>query len=384
MIFLPLLLVVVLAYGWMLHAYLHYRSGRQDELLHLLAATAESGAPLAPAVRAYLRDRPRRGWRAFWAAVLLFFVVPGYYWVWHRRHSYDRKLARVARRLEQGEPLYQALRKVPGVAPGATALAVAVGESTGRLALSLRRSAGGRLTIVWLEAVPRLLYPIALLIFMNGVLGFWMLYLLPKMLRIFDEFGVELPALTLQLSEVGTTIEEHGWVISQGLVAAVVLGTLVVFSPAVRWYVPVLGRLYRMSVQSRVLKMLGVLLEAGKPLPEALAVLADSGALPGGMGSRLDAARRAAEQGEPLPEALSRGGLLPASMAPLVRAAERARNLPWALTELGEALAARAARRARQLSLAVFPAAVVAVGVLVGLMVAGMFLPLVKLISELG
>src|SRR5262249_4506389 len=96
-----------------------------------------------------------------------------------------------------------------------------------------------------------LFYPIALLIFMNVVLGFWMLYLLPKMLRIFDDFGVELPALTMQLADVGTTIEEHGWVVSQALVAAVVLGTLVIFSPAVRWYVPVLGRLYRTSVRRR-------------------------------------------------------------------------------------------------------------------------------------
>src|SRR5262249_1724062 len=131
-----------------------------------------------------------------------------------------------------------------------------------------------------------LFYPIALLIFMNVVLGFWMLYLLPKMLRIFDDFGVELPALTMQLSEVGTTIEEHGWVVSQALVAAVVLGTLVIFSPAVRWYVPVLGRLYRMSVQSRVMKMLGVLLEAGKPLPGALGGRGDSGAFAGGGGGR--------------------------------------------------------------------------------------------------
>src|SRR4051794_21198786 len=115
---LPLLLMLGLFYGWIFHAFLHYRLGRQEEFLHLLAAAAESGAPLAPVVRAYLRDRPPGRW--VWAAVLLFFVAPGYYWLWHRRRAYDRKLARVARELEQGTPLYVALRSEPGVVSRST------------------------------------------------------------------------------------------------------------------------------------------------------------------------------------------------------------------------------------------------------------------------
>ena len=98
-----LLLVVSLMYGWMLVAYFHYRQGRQNEFLHLLTTAVETDAPLAPAVRAYLEDRPHGWLREFWVAVLLFFVVPGYYWIWHRRHSYDQKVAAVAHRLEQGE-----------------------------------------------------------------------------------------------------------------------------------------------------------------------------------------------------------------------------------------------------------------------------------------
>src|SRR5437588_12844468 len=85
---LPVLLLLSLVYGWVLYAYFHYRAGRQEEFLHLLAAAAESGAPLAPALRAYLEDRPWGGWRAFWAGLLLFLVLPGYYWVWHRRPAY--------------------------------------------------------------------------------------------------------------------------------------------------------------------------------------------------------------------------------------------------------------------------------------------------------
>src|SRR5215471_956348 len=65
---LPLLLFVVLCYGWMLFAYLHYHQGRQAEFLHLLTTAVDSEVPLAPALRAYLRDRPHGPVREFWVA----------------------------------------------------------------------------------------------------------------------------------------------------------------------------------------------------------------------------------------------------------------------------------------------------------------------------
>src|SRR5712692_7182081 len=70
--YLPLLLVLLCAaYGWVAFAFFHYRYVRQEELLHLLTTAAESGAPLAPALLAYLRDRPRASQGEFWLATLL-------------------------------------------------------------------------------------------------------------------------------------------------------------------------------------------------------------------------------------------------------------------------------------------------------------------------
>src|SRR5262249_17509182 len=113
---LPALLMLVLIWTWMIFAYLHYRYGRQEEFLQLLITAVEANAPLVPAIRAYLLDRPRGTMREFWVCLLQFFVFPGYYWFWHQRHSFDRKVARVARLLESGVPLEQALQATPGVA----------------------------------------------------------------------------------------------------------------------------------------------------------------------------------------------------------------------------------------------------------------------------
>jgi type IV pilus assembly protein PilC len=88
------------------------------------------------------------------------------------------------------------------------------------------------------------------------------------------------------------------------------------------------------------------------------------------------------EQGEPLAKPLHRHGLLPAAMVPLVQAAERAHNLPWALAELGDHLADRTAVRVRRVLQTFFPLSVFAIGLLIGFVVVGMFLPLLKLMAE--
>ncbi len=382
-IFVPLLLLLGLIYGWIFQTFWYYRVSRQDEFLQLLDGAAEAGAPVVPSLQAYLGDRPTSAWRSFCTCLLQFFLLPGYYWLWHRRHNYDQKLARVAQRLEHGCSLQEALESEPGVASPTTRLAVAVGESTGHLALSLRRSSEGPLATVWLETVPRLLYPIGLLIVLFGVGSFWVIYLLPRMMRIFRDFGMQLPWLTLQLAQLADWCSHFAWLLVLGFLGLLTLAILAFLNPQMRWYLPGFRRLYRMSVQSRILKMLAVMLEAEKPLPEALSILSDSGVFPFAVCQSLHQGRTQIEQGQTLPDVLSGVGLLPAHMAPLVRAAERARNLPWALTELGNNLASRAVWLRRRLSLFLFSTSVVLVGLLVGFMVVGMFMPLVKLISEI-
>ena len=375
-----LLLLVSLVYGWMLVAYLHYRQGRQDEFLHLLTTAVETDAPLAPAVWAYLEDRPSGWLREFWVALLLFFVMPGYYWIWHRRHSYDQKVAAVAHRLEQGVSLPDALLATPGVASRETILAAAVGQSTGRLALCLRSSARTRQTTIWPEILPRVVYPLFLLLFLSGITGFWMTWIVPRLVRIFEDFGLELPALTEQLVDLWQPCVDA---LSWGFLGLAGVLLLLVASSTVRWYFPGLGRLHRMKVQSQVLRMLAILLDTGKPVPESLAVLASSGYFSGTVRRRLNAVRHRVEQGEPLADSLRRQGLLPPSMVPLVLAARTGSESALALGELGDNRANRRIRSLRRISLLFFPAIVVVIGFMVGFIVLGMFLPLVEIMTRL-
>jgi type IV pilus assembly protein PilC len=165
--------------------------------------------------------------------------------------------------------------------------------------------------------------------------------------------------------------------------AFVAMVAVVWASTTIRWFFPVVGRFYRMQVQSRVLDMLAELLAVNTPAPEALGLLAASPALRGIASRKLTAARRAVERGEPLIEALRRRGLLRGNAVAFIHAAQRTNRLPWALRQLGGVLNGRAARFLRQFSLAMTPVSVLAVGSLVAFVVLAIFWPLIQLLAEL-
>ncbi len=377
------LLLLVLPYAWVLFAFFHYRQCRQEEFLRLLTTAVEAHAPLGPALRAYTADRLNSPLRETWVATLLFFLLPGYYWLWYRHFNYDRKVARVAGLLDMGYPIPEALYATPGVTPRQTVLAAAVGESTGRLALCLRHSIQTRLAPLWLEVVPRMTYPFLLLFAVGGVLAFWMIRVVPNIERIFKDANLDLPVRTTQILTFADWLGDYGWLILLTIPAAAVVAFILFLDSTLRWYWPIFGRFYRRVVQSRVLRTLGILLETGKPVPEALGILADSGYFPSVVERCLDGVRLRVEQGEPLAESLRRGGLLPAAMVSLVQAAERVGNLPWVLGELSTSLANGMIRRLRRLSILIAPLVLIAVGGLVAFLALGMFWPLIELLTRL-
>ncbi len=167
---LPLLFFVILAIGWVVYAFLRYRQARQDEFLQVITTAIEARLPLGPAIRAYLNDRPHEGEGGVWDALLLFLIPPGFL-LWHQRHSFDNRAADVADLLDDGVSLPEALQTVPGVADKEAKLAAEVGQTTGNIAVCLRRADRERLTAAWLEIVPRLLYPALLLLFITGIGG---------------------------------------------------------------------------------------------------------------------------------------------------------------------------------------------------------------------
>jgi type II secretory pathway component PulF len=377
----PVLLVVMLPCVWLLYVHRRYREARQGELAQVIATAVEAQMPLAPAVLAYLHDRPREG-RAAWDAALMAVCPPGYL-VWTQRRTFDDRVARLSALLAIGMPLPAALRTVPSVAPPELAVAADVGDATGRLADCLRRCDRERLRVVMLEVLPRLLYPMMLLAFITVVAVFLAKDVAPKFQRILADSQQSLPAATDRLFSIAGDIDVYWDAIGLAVLGLAGLVLLLKVSPMLQWHLPVVGRLIRWETQGLVLGMLGELFKSDRPAHEALGLLASAPDLPRAARRRLEKAQQGVAAGEPLPDALRGAGLLPRAMSPLVSAAIRTHTLPSALTELGELLTTRAVRLVRRVSLIISPVLVIAVGAMVAFIVVSIFMPLIQLLTRL-
>jgi type II secretory pathway component PulF len=281
-----------------------------------------------------------------------------------------------------GVALPAALRGVPGVVSRDTLLAVTVGESTGQLVTALRGVTQNRLATIWLQVIARAVYPFLIIFFTLGVVGFWVNFLEPRLRQTYANFNLQMPESTRWLVEAWNRFGDSADVLAVAFLSAIALIALIAASSTLRWYLPFVSRIQRTYVRARVLKMLSLLVSAGKPIPESLTLLADSGQFALIVRLQLRRAQGLAVNGTPLAESLRRRSLLTRSMVPLLSAAERVQNLPWALAALGETLAGRSMRTVQRISLALSPITLVALGVMVGIVVFCMFTPLVDLLSR--
>jgi type IV pilus assembly protein PilC len=374
---------IIITQAWCLYAFLHYRLERRNEVVQLLASATDAHSPLEVVLRAYLRERPVEGWRYLWALAGGVVAAPIYLWIWLLGLSFDRKVRRLATLLQEGAPLSEALDLVPGVVPRSAVLGAAVGESTGKLGESLRASACLQVGPIWLEAMPRLFYPAVLFLIVLFIAEFWSLYLFPKMEKIYKDFGLPLPTVTRWAGEFLRWLENLFPVLTLLPLAAVTGTCVLIFNPSTRYYIPLLGHLYNLSMQSRLATMLSLLLGAGKPAPEALDLITEQLANDEVFCNLLRRARSDIQAGEALVDSLDRNRLVPASAVPLLHSAQRMNNLPWALSELGRQLATRTETRSHRLSLLLSPILVLAIGAVVGFLVLSLFLPLVHILSEM-
>jgi type IV pilus assembly protein PilC len=367
---------------WQLFAYTHYRFCRQEEFLFILQTAADAQAPVEAMLKAYLKDRPRDEAYRFWLSSLLTFVFPGYYWV-HKRRSFDFRLARLAAMMQSGATLNQALGRTPGLVSRETALAVAVGQFSGKLAQALHQLPDRRFALQWLEMMPRLAYPLMVLGFMVVTLSFIMIFIIPRFERIFMDFRMRLPEESEILIAASRTAIRYWYVGAIIGVIAFLVVNILVLSTRFRWHFPLFGRLYRQHARGQFLHVLGLMLETGRPLPEILGYVLSSGFLPSAVSDRGYRLLRRLREGEPLADALVDCGLATSAQRGLIQSAEKTQNLPWALQSMGESSVRRCAMFTQRLGMVIFPLTIVVCAVLVGGVAIAVFKPLIELLEGL-
>jgi type IV pilus assembly protein PilC len=236
-----------------------------------------------------------------------------------------------------------------------------------------------------------LFYPAAVIAVAILVSAILLIYVVPQFEDVFKGFGAELPAFTQMIVNASRFLTQWWW-----LVLLIVVGSVGAFlfvykrSPALERNVdrlmlkiPVLGQILHQSAIARFARTLALTFKAGVPLVEALDTVA------GATGSIVynDAVQRIRQDvsvGYQLNVAMKQVNLFPHMVVQMTAIGEEAGALDTMLLKVAEFYEQEVNNSVDALASLIEPFIMVVIGVLVGGMVIGMYLPIFKLASTVG
>jgi type II secretory pathway component PulF len=299
----------------------------------------------------------------------------------------SRTVELVAAELERGTPLEQAFERHAAHFPPLYGRLVAAGVRAGNLP-GVLFNLGRHLELVQRlrEALWRALaYPIAILAGLSLVLILIGLWVLPKFEELYADFRLNLPAITKVLIAVGRatpTLAAVGLAVMVGVpllwLVLRAAGREGAATDFVARYVPLVGPVIRRSLAARWCDLLHVAIASGMDLPAAIRLASEATGSPALVRDG-EALARQLEAGHPLSP--QPGALLPASVPATIQFAAGFNDLSTTLEALGEMCQRQAEVRVAAIPAIVTPAFVLLLGLAVGLIVLGLFLPMVTLIQ---
>jgi len=189
-------------------------------------------------------------------------------------------LGDVCDEIEGGATLSEAMAKCPKVFNRLYINMIKAGEAGGALEVILRRLSEflERSESLKTKVKGAMIYPIVVVMVAVGILTFIMLKIVPVFQKMFEEFGMKLPAMTTLLVNISKWVVAHGW-----WMMPLVPFCLWIFVKLLRkfkhgrmgWDMymlkwPIFGMLLEKNTMARTTRTLGTLVASGVPILEGL------------------------------------------------------------------------------------------------------------------
>jgi type II secretory pathway component PulF len=307
-------------------------------------------------------------------------------WAADERGVQRGRVRRLARLLDQGVPLAEAVEQVPGALRDEDVLAIRFGAQSGSLASAVRDSLDG-------EHAPaaenvsmfrkNVIYLCVFAAVGAFIITFLQIKIVPAFYAIYQDFDLEPPQALRWSSEFARTFENTWYLWALAILGVMWLAFSVRSGRRVRR--AIVGRFSRAARELRsadVLQKLGLAAKAGRPIAGSLSTLARYHYDPA-MRNKLLFIRNEVEQGADLWQSMTGAGLLGRNEGELLRTADRVGNRPWVLGQLAAGKKRRTTRRLERLSELFLPAMLLLLGAFVLFQALSIFTPMVDLINNL-
>ncbi|NNE37262.1 MAG: type II secretion system F family protein [Gammaproteobacteria bacterium] len=290
--------------------------------------------------------------------------------------------------VESGNALTEALRKHPLHFNSLYCNLVEAGEQAGILEAILHKLA------MYLEKTEALkskikaalFYPIAVIVVAFIIVTILMIFVIPQFSELFSSFGADLPALTQFLVDTSNMFVDK-WYIIFGVIGGVVYGLLELkkrskkFGEIMDRYslkIPVIGGILEKSAIARFARTLETMFAAGTPLVEAMNSVA------GACGNIVfyDAVMRMKDEistGTQLQASMRETGLFPNMVVQMVAIGEESGAIDTMLGKVADWYEAEVDDAVEALTSLLEPIIMAFLGVVIGGIVIGMYLPIFKM-----
>ena len=293
--------------------------------------------------------------------------------------------------IESGSTLSEAMAKQPKAFDNLYVNMVKAGEAGGALEIILQRLAEFKERSESLKRKVKgaMIYPCAVITVATLIVGFIMYWIIPKFKKIFDDFGTELPGITVVLIQCSDSVVNY-WYLGPVIPFALWLMIKIVKKNKTGAYIvdwislkiPLLGLIFRKSIIARTCRTLGTLVASGVPILEALAITRDT-AGNAVFYKAYEHIIAAIREGESMAIPLRETRTVDEIVVNMVDVGEETGALDTMLYKVSDVFDEEVGVLVEGLVNLLEPLMVVILGLIVGFIVIALFMPLIKLLNDL-
>jgi type IV pilus assembly protein PilC len=304
-----------------------------------------------------------------------------------------KTINKVADSVQSGNTFSDALALHPRIFNDLYVNMVKAGEVGGVLELVLNRLSEfqEKAAKIKNKVVAAMVYPGIVMTMAVGIMGFLLVFIVPKFEMIFHDLlgDKPLPPVTRFVIGASDFLKDHGLIVLGIVVAAVTLykflgrtrgGRFVIDSFKLR--MPLFGNLNRKTAISRFARTLGTLVTSGVPILQALNITRET-AGNSSIARAITQVHDSVKEGESIVQPLEASRVFPPMVVSMVDVGEETGKLPEMLLKIADVYDDEVDNAVAAITSMLEPIMIVFLAVIVGTIVLALFTPLISIITGL-
>ncbi|RLE25664.1 MAG: type II secretion system F family protein [Acidobacteria bacterium] len=306
--------------------------------------------------------------------------------------GFQKILLQIRQDVEGGSSLAEAMRKHPQAFDELYVNMVGAGEAGGILDTILQRLAAYIEKSVKLKSQVKsaMVYPVAVVSIAIIVVYVILWKVIPVFSSLFEGLGAQLPFLTRAVVAASNFIGRFWWLIFILVFAAIFALRQYYETEQGRYQIdklmlkmPALGLLLRKIAVARFCRTLGTLLSSGVPILDSLEITAKTSGN-AVIEEAVFEVRKEVEQGKTLAEPLSKTQQFPPMVCQMIGVGEHTGAMDTMLSKIADFYEDEVDSAVEGMMSLIEPVIIAFLGVVIGLIVVAMYLPMFSLISQIG